>query len=99
MEDDMVRIEILGPGCANCQRLEANAREAVAAAGFEAEVIHVTDYPAIMARGVLSTPGLVIDDRVVSVGRVPSAVDIAGWLTRAGGVPRRRDETLPRRHV
>ncbi len=73
----MVKIEVLGPGCANCQRLEANARQAVAMAGVEAEVVHVLDYRDIMARGVLSTPGLVIDDRVVSVGRVPSAGDIA----------------------
>jgi small redox-active disulfide protein 2 len=79
----MVKIEVLGPGCANCQRLEANAREAVATAGVTAEIVHVVDYRAIMARGVMSTPGLVIDDEIVSVGRVPSAGDIAGWLTRA----------------
>ena len=53
-------------------------------AGVEAEVVHVLDYREIMARGVLSTPGLVIDDKVVSVGRVPSAGDIAEWLTVAG---------------
>lgn len=76
-----MRIEILGPGCANCRRLEQNAREAIAIAGVEAELVKVTDYAAIAARGVLSTPGLVIDDQVVSVGRVPSAGDIAGWLT------------------
>ena len=76
----MVKIEVLGPGCANCQRLEANVRQAVTMTGVEAEVVHVLDYRDIMARGVLSTPGLVIDDRVVSVGRVPSAGDIAGWL-------------------
>ena len=70
-ETVMVKIEVLGPGCANCQRLEANAREAVAMAGVEAEVVKVTDYGDIMARGVMSTPGLVIDDKVVSVGRVP----------------------------
>ena len=79
----MVRIEVLGPGCANCQRLEANVRQAVASTGVEAEVVHVLDYGQIMARGVLSTPGLVIDDRVVSVGRVPSTDDIAEWLRPA----------------
>ena len=73
-------VEVLGPGCANCQRLEANAREAVAMAGVEAEVRHITDYREIAARGVMSTPGLVIDGRVVSVGRIPSAGDIAVWL-------------------
>ena len=74
-------VEVLGPGCANCKRLEAVAREAVVMAGVEAEIRHVTDYREIAARGVLSTPGLVIDGKVVSVGRIPSAGDIAGWLT------------------
>ena len=53
----MKKIEVLGPGCANCKRLEANAREAVAMAGVEAEVVKVTDYRQIAAYGVMSTPG------------------------------------------
>ena len=73
-------VEVLVPGCANCRRVEANAREALAIAGVEAEIRHVTDYLEIAARGVMSTPGLVIDGRVVSAGRIPSAADIAGWL-------------------
>jgi small redox-active disulfide protein 2 len=76
----MKRIEVLGPGCNNCRRLEANVREAVAIAGIEAEVVKVTDYAQIAAYGVLSTPGLVIDGKVVSTGRIPSAADIAAWL-------------------
>jgi small redox-active disulfide protein 2 len=76
-------IEVLGPGCANCQRLEKNAREAVAMAGVEAQVVHVTDPRDIVAHGIMSTPGLVIDGKVVSYGRVPSAGDIATWLTEA----------------
>ena len=78
----MRSIEILGSGCANCRRLEANAREAAANAGIEAEVSHVTDPGEIVARGVMSTPGLVIDGQVVSTGRVPSATDIAKLLTQ-----------------
>jgi small redox-active disulfide protein 2 len=77
----MRTIEVLGSGCANCRRLEANAREAVTIAGVEAEVLHVTDPGDIVARGVMSTPGLVIDGRVVSAGRIPNAADIARWLT------------------
>jgi len=76
----MTRIQVLGHGCANCNRLEANAREAAAAVGIEAEIAHVTDDAEIMAFGVMSTPGLVIDGKVVSYGRVPSAADIAVWL-------------------
>jgi len=74
-------IEVLGPGCNNCKRLETVAREAVAMAGVEAEIRKVTDYGEILAHGVMSTPGLVIDGKVVSVGRIPSAGDIAAWLT------------------
>jgi small redox-active disulfide protein 2 len=74
-------IEVLGPGCTNCINLEKNVREAVAMAGVEAEVVHVTDRAEIVAHGILSTPGLVIDGKVVSAGRIPSAGDIAAWLS------------------
>lgn len=77
----MKKIEVLGPGCANCKRLEAVAREAVQLAGVEAEIVKVTDYARIAAYGVLSTPGLVIDGKVVSTGRIPSAGDVAVWLS------------------
>ena len=77
----MKTIEVLGPGCENCKRLEANVREAVMMAGVEAEIIKVTDYAEIAAHGVLSTPGLVIDGKVVSAGRIPSAGNIAVWLS------------------
>lgn len=77
----MKTIEVLGPGCVNCVNLEKNAREAVAMAGVEAEVIKVTDHRQIASYGILSTPGLVIDGRVVSAGRIPSPGDIAVWLS------------------
>lgn len=78
-----MKIEVLGPGCANCVRLERNAREALAMAGVEAEVVKITDYGEIASYGILSTPGLVVDGRVVSYGRVPSANDIAEMLVGA----------------
>ncbi len=80
----MRTIEVLGSGCPNCHRLEANAREAVAMVGVEAEVTNVTDPREIVGRGVMSTPGLVIDGVVVSTGRIPSAADIARWLSERG---------------
>ena len=73
-------IEVLGPGCANCRQVEKNAREAVVMAGVEAEVRHVTDFRQMAAHGVLHTPGLIIDGRLVSTGRIPSAGTIAVWL-------------------
>ena len=80
----MRTIEVLGSGCANCHRLADNARQAATLAGVDAEVVHVTDMREIAGRGVMSTPGLVIDGKVVSVGRVPSAGDIAKWLGAEG---------------
>jgi small redox-active disulfide protein 2 len=73
-------VEVFGPGCANCQKVEANAREALAMSGVEAEIRHVTDYREIAQRGVLRTPGLAIDGELVSTGRIPSPGDIAEWL-------------------
>ncbi len=76
----MTKIEVLVPGCNNCVRLAANAKEAVELAGIDAEIVKVTDYADIMAYGIMSTPGLVVDGKVVSYGRVPSAADIVPWL-------------------
>jgi len=77
----MLTIEVLGPGCANCMRLELVAAEAVQRAGVEAEIRKVTDYRQILAYGVMSTPALVIDGTVASAGRIPSVDEIAGWLS------------------
>ena len=76
----MRKVKILGSGCANCKKLEAVAREAASAAGIEAEFVRVTDLKDIMAYDILSTPGLVIDDRLVSSGRIPTKTEIQGWL-------------------
>lgn len=76
----MKKIEVLGPGCPNCHKLEANVREAISRSGVPAEVVTVTDYREILAHGVMSTPGLVIDGRVVSAGRIPVPDDISAWL-------------------
>jgi len=71
-EATVMIIKILGPGCANCVNLERVTREAVADLGIDAEFEKVTDYPAIMGYGVMSTPGLVVDEKVVMSGRVPT---------------------------
>ena len=79
-----MEIKVLGPGCANCKRLEALVRETVGVLGLKCEVAKVTDFKEIAAYGILATPGLVIDAEVKSVGRIPSKVEVAGWLTEAG---------------
>ena len=73
-------IEVLGPGCAKCQYVEKVVREVVDGSGIAAEIRHVTDYGEIVTRGVMSTPGLVIDGRVVVAGRVPTRAQVAAWL-------------------
>jgi small redox-active disulfide protein 2 len=75
-----VHVKILGPGCKNCQNLEARTRTALAQLGLDASVEKVTDYAAIAGYGVMKTPGLVVDDAVVVSGRVPTAEEIAGLL-------------------
>jgi small redox-active disulfide protein 2 len=77
----MKSVKILGSGCANCRKLEAVAREAASGAGIEAEFVKVTDMKAIMAYDLMSTPGLVIDEKLVSSGRIPTQAEIRQWLT------------------
>lgn len=73
-------IEVLGSGCQKCQYLEKVVREVVDSAGITADVRHVTGYAEIAARGVMSTPGLVIDGVVVASGRIPTREQVAAWL-------------------
>jgi small redox-active disulfide protein 2 len=76
-------VKILGPGCANCQNLERATREAIAELGLDATVEKVTDYPTIAGYGVMATPGLVVDEKVLVSGRVPKPAEIKLLLTGA----------------
>jgi small redox-active disulfide protein 2 len=73
-------IKILGSGCANCHRLEANTAQALTTLGLEATVEKVTDVADIASYGVMRTPGLVVDEQVLVSGRVPDAAEIARLL-------------------
>ncbi len=73
-------IKILGPGCANCANLERVTRQAAADMGIEAQFEKVTDYPAIVGYGVMSTPGLVVDEKLVLSGRVPTTAQVRELL-------------------
>jgi small redox-active disulfide protein 2 len=76
----MVTVKILGPGCANCKKLEAVAREAASRGKLEAEFVKVTEMKDIMAYDLLSTPGLVVNEKLVSSGRIPTMAEIQKWL-------------------
>ena len=75
-----MNIKILGIGCAKCQQLEKLAREAVAEAGVAAVVEHVTDFKEIAGYGVFSTPAVVVDGKVKSVGKIPKKNEILAWI-------------------
>ncbi|OQX77119.1 MAG: thioredoxin family protein [Bacteroidetes bacterium 4484_249] len=76
-----MEIKILGTGCPKCKALEKVTREAVTETGIEADVSKVEDIMDIMGYGVMATPALVIDQKVVVKGRVPSAKEIKQILT------------------
>ena len=75
-----MEIRILGPGCRNCEKLAEEAKRAAKEAGSTAEIIKITDMKQIMTYGVLSTPGLVINGKVKSYGRIPSVNEIKKWI-------------------
>lgn len=76
----MMTIKILGSGCANCRKLEAVARAAAENAGIQAEFIKVTNQVDILAYDILSTPALVINEKVVCVGKIPTQAEVTQWL-------------------
>ena len=79
----MLTIKVLGSGCANCKRLEQIAHKVVEDMSLQAEIVKVTDYKDIMAYNVMSTPGLVINEKLVSYGRIPSVAEVTTFLTTA----------------
>ena len=79
----MVTIKVLGPGCTNCKRVEAVARQAVTQMGVDAQIVKITDYNDIMKYPILSTPGLVINENLVCAGRIPTPTFVVGWLEKA----------------
>lgn len=72
-----MEIKILGSGCPKCRKLEANVKEALKSLGTEANIDHVTEYSEIASYNIMSTPGLVVDGKVVSAGKLlkPKAIE------------------------
>ena len=79
----MLSIKVLGPGCANCQNLEALVRRAASKMAIEARVEKVTRFPEMVKYRLLATPGLVINENLMCSGRVPSEAEVTTWLARA----------------
>lgn len=75
-----LEIRVLGSGCSSCQTLEKNVKEAVGELRIEAKIVHITDFSEIATYGVISTPGLWIDGKVVSFGKVLSKDEIKTLL-------------------
>ena len=76
----MVKIQVLGPGCAKCEKLAANAKEAAEELGLEYTLEKVTDINEMLSFGVMTTPALVVDGQVKLVGKAASAKYVKGLL-------------------
>jgi small redox-active disulfide protein 2 len=79
----MICIKVLGPGCGNCQRLAQIAQQAANNLGVEAQIQKLTEYKDFMKYQILMTPGLVINEKVVCAGRVPSAAEVTTWIANS----------------
>jgi small redox-active disulfide protein 2 len=79
----MLTIKVLGSGCENCKKVEAIARKVITSMGLQAEIVKVTDYGDIMKYPIIATPGLVINEKLVCAGRIPSEAEITTWLANS----------------
>jgi small redox-active disulfide protein 2 len=76
----MINIKVVGSGCTNCKKLESLCREVVAEEGISAEIEKVTDFKLFADLGIFMTPGLLINNQVVSSGKIPTKATLAHWL-------------------
>ncbi len=80
-----MNIKVLGPGCARCHQLEQAVKDVVKDLGIDAEVEDIKDIKKIMEYPILTTPGLVIDEKLVCSGRVPTKAEVSTYITTALG--------------
>ena len=83
MTKESMKIKVLGTGCAKCKKLYAESEKALAASGIGAELEKVEKIDDIMKYGVMMTPALVIDGKVMASGRIPPAAEIVAWIMTA----------------
>ncbi len=79
----MLNIKVAGPGCKNCLELEARVKQAVADLQAEATVMKITDYQDMAKAGILTTPGLIVNGKVVLQGKLPSLGIVKGYIAEA----------------
>ena len=79
----MLNIKVLGSGCTNCINLEKLCREVASENQIEAAIEKVTDFKEIMSYGIMSTPGLVLNGKVVSSGKLPTKSTLDHWMMNA----------------
>ena len=80
-----MEIKILGPGCPKCGEVEKRVKSALAELNVAADVEKITDIGTMMSFGILATPGLVVNGKVKSFGRIPRFEDIKTWIQEAAG--------------
>lgn len=76
----MKDVKVYGPGCARCVKVESMVKDAASRLGIEVSVEKVTDMVAIAQAGVMSTPGIAVDGRLVHAGGLPDAAKLESWL-------------------
>lgn len=78
----MLQIKVLGGGCSNCINLAKMCTEILEENKIEGEVTKVTDFQEIMKYGILTTPGLVINEKVIHSGKLPTKATLANWIIK-----------------
>jgi len=77
-----MEIKVLGTGCANCKKLLENTKNAVSILKIDADILYVTDYVEIVKTGLMRTPGVIVNNKIISSGRVPTTDEIVTLLEK-----------------
>ena len=75
-----MKVTIYGPGCARCQQTAEVVQRTLEARGIPVELEKVSDYAAIVAAGIMATPGVALDGKLVSTGKLPTVAEVESWL-------------------
>jgi small redox-active disulfide protein 2 len=79
----MLEVKVAGPGCRNCQEVKSRVAKVLAELKVESPIVELKEYQDIAAAGIMTTPGLIVNGKIVCQGKIPSEGLIKGWLTEA----------------